>query len=61
MLFLVLELRKLRSDACVLLCSGYDEHEMAERFEGLGMAGFVHKPFDMVGLKSKLEQVLAAR
>jgi CheY-like chemotaxis protein len=39
------ELRSIRDDVPIVLTSGYDEQEMAQRFEGLGVSGFVKKPY----------------
>jgi DNA-binding response OmpR family regulator len=35
--------------------SGYEEHEIAQRFEGKGLAGFVQKPFDPDTLIARLQ------
>ncbi len=39
------EMHREAPDVPVLLMSGYNEEECMERFEGQGLAGFVHKPF----------------
>ena len=52
------ELRRIRKDVCVLLASGYDEEEVARRFAGNGLAGFIAKPYQYVDLLEKLRQVL---
>jgi PAS domain S-box-containing protein len=38
-------LRQIRPDVTVILTSGYSEQVAMERFEGLGLAGFLQKPF----------------
>ena len=38
-------LRQLRPDVRVIVMSGYNEHEMQQRFAGQRVAGFVQKPF----------------
>jgi len=53
------ELRRIREDVRVLLCSGYSEQEAMSRFAGLGLAGFVEKPFYPQSLLDKLRSVLA--
>jgi PAS domain S-box-containing protein len=53
------ELRQLRADVRVLLMSGYSEEEVSERFSGLGLAGFVSKPFVPHRLLAALQRVLA--
>ena len=40
-----MQLRGISPDIPVILMSGYNEHDIAERFEGKGLAGFVQKPF----------------
>ena len=54
-----LELRRIRADAVVLLCSGYNEQDATRHFAGKGLAGFIQKPFGMGELRTKLKQVLA--
>ena len=41
------EMRRICSDAKIVLCSGYNEQEATSRFTGKGLAGFVQKPFEM--------------
>lgn len=53
-----LEIRKLRGDIPVVLCSGYSESEVAPRFAGLGLAGFLQKPYRLESLAAKLREVL---
>jgi CheY-like chemotaxis protein len=53
------ELRRIRSDVRVLLSSGYSEQEAMSRFAGMGLAGFVEKPFCPQSLLDKLHAVLA--
>ncbi len=54
------ELRRIRQDVCVLLASGYDEDEVARRFAGKGLAGFIAKPYQYVDLLEKLRSLLGA-
>jgi PAS domain S-box-containing protein len=53
------ELRKIKQDIKVLLASGYSEEEVSERFTGLGLSGFIHKPFNLHNLSSEVQRVLA--
>jgi signal transduction histidine kinase len=53
------EIQKLRPDARVLLCSGYSENELSLRFAGLGLSGFVQKPYTPTALRTALGRVLA--
>ena len=48
-------LRKIRSDVKVILTSGYSKEDLSQRFAGLGLTGFLQKPFSM----DDLSQVLA--
>jgi len=52
------ELRCIRKDLPVIISSGYSEHEVVERFEGKGVAGFIQKPYEMQRLRRKLREVL---
>ena len=52
------ELRKIRPDAQVVLCSGFTEHEILSRFEGSGIAGFIPKPVRIDALLTKLAAVM---
>jgi PAS domain S-box-containing protein len=51
-------LREVREDVRVVLISGHAEEEIAHRFEGMGLAGFIHKPFSLGELTSKLRDLL---
>jgi nitrogen-specific signal transduction histidine kinase/ActR/RegA family two-component response regulator len=54
------ELRAMRSDLRVILCSGYMEQGVLARLEGAGYAGFLAKPAEMQALLSKVAEVLAS-
>jgi two-component system cell cycle sensor histidine kinase/response regulator CckA len=43
-----------------VLCTGYGEQVATERFRGLGLSGFVQKPFQISELRTVLEQALRA-
>ncbi len=51
-------LQRLKPDVRALLMSGFDESEAVPRFAGLGLAGFVQKPFNLRTLREKLPEVL---
>ncbi len=53
-------IRAIRPDARVVLTSGYDEHEVARRFHGLGLAGFLQKPYTPAELRAKIAEALNA-
>ena len=55
------ELRRIREDVTVILCSGYSEQDVSERFTGKGLAGFIQKPYNMAALREKLMTVLPGR
>ncbi len=52
-------LRALRPDIRVVLASGYNEQDAAERFRGEGLAGFLQKPFQLPTLREKVGAALA--
>ncbi|NQT13121.1 MAG: response regulator, partial [Planctomycetes bacterium] len=52
------EIRRLRSDVKVVLCSGYNEQDATQRFAGSGLAGFTQKPFTLGTLKATLVEIL---
>jgi two-component system cell cycle sensor histidine kinase/response regulator CckA len=52
------EMHRIRADVKVVLCSGYNEQEITQRFVGQGLAGFLQKPYLPVQLYAKLQEVL---
>jgi signal transduction histidine kinase len=52
------ELKKIRPDVPVLLASGYSAEEVAERFKGQGLNGFIQKPFKLGRLADEVQRVL---
>ncbi len=48
-------LRQLDPTVPIVLASGCSEDEAAARFTGLGLAGFLQKPFQIPALREKLE------
>ncbi len=55
------ELWRIRTDIPVILSSGYSAHDVAPRFAGKGIAGFVPKPYTLASLQSALKQALCQR
>ena len=53
------ELRRLGATVPVILSSGFDETEALRRFDDLGLAGFIQKPFSLAGLVDMVRKVLA--
>ncbi|PTY07387.1 hypothetical protein DB347_08795 [Opitutaceae bacterium EW11] len=47
-------LRALRPDLKAVLMSGYDQSEATQRFDGLGLHGFLQKPFTIDTLRQKV-------
>lgn len=54
-------IRRIKSDACVLLMSGYSEQDAVEQFSGEVLAGFVQKPFHIQFLLGKVKAALTAK
>jgi PAS domain S-box-containing protein len=52
------ELRRIRPDVRVVLCSGYSEQDALSHFAGEGLAGFVQKPFRLTDLAGTLCKAL---
>jgi PAS domain S-box-containing protein len=55
------ELRRIRPGIKILLASGYSEQEVTERFNGLGLDGFIPKPFNFKQLTEELQRVLTGK
>ena len=53
------ELQKIKADVPIVLSSGYDAQEIARRFEGLGLAGFIEKPYTRDAMVAVLKRVLS--
>ena len=54
------ELRRLGAAVPVLLTSGFNETEALHRFQGLGLAGFIQKPFGLGRLVEVVHKALSA-
>jgi signal transduction histidine kinase/CheY-like chemotaxis protein len=52
------ELRKLDPGVRVVLMSGFNQQDAISRFTGKGLASFVQKPFQFVGLRETLRRIL---
>jgi CheY-like chemotaxis protein len=55
------ELKLLRPEVPVILCSGYDEQQARMHFSSEGLAGFVQKPFSLLELQRITSAVLNGR
>jgi two-component system, cell cycle sensor histidine kinase and response regulator CckA len=51
-------IRALRPDACVLMMSGYNELETSPASDPDSPTAFLHKPFSLLMLKERLQEVL---
>ncbi|HNW78839.1 MAG TPA: response regulator, partial [Candidatus Competibacteraceae bacterium] len=51
-------LRRINPQLRVVLSSGFTESEIAPRFAGLGLAGFLQKPYALYDLARCLHRVL---
>jgi CheY-like chemotaxis protein len=52
------ELRRVRPDVPILLCSGYSEDELGELFAAQDMATFLQKPYPFELLRTRLRELL---
>ena len=52
------ELRSIQPGIKVLLASGFSQQEVSERFRGLGLNGFIQKPYALKSLEAELSRVL---
>ena len=52
------ELRRMDPDVRILLSSGYTESDIASRFAGKGLAGFIQKPYTPGQLGEQLRKIL---
>ncbi len=51
-------LRQIRPDLPVILCSGYEEEDAVRSFGGLGLSGFLHKPYETRALLARLDKLV---
>ena len=54
------ELKIIRPDIPVILCTGYREPDALRQFGDADLAGFLHKPYGLKELKAVLDTVLKA-
>ena len=55
------ELLKIREDLRVVLCSGYTEKEIEDRFSEEGLAGFIQKPYKLNKLSAKMQEIFQGK
>jgi PAS domain S-box-containing protein len=51
------EIQQARPETRVVVCSGYNDHEVAGRLGGRMPAGFLRKPYDPAGLLARLKDL----
>jgi CheY-like chemotaxis protein len=57
----LLEIRRIRSDVGVIIATGYSAQAASERLASLGVAGFVHKPYEPEEILEQVGRALADR
>lgn len=55
------ELHKIRPDIPVIMMSGYAEENVTGHFKGLGIVGFLQKPFDRAQLLKEVHDAIDPR
>jgi PAS domain S-box-containing protein len=51
------ELRRMKPDIRVIISSGFNEHEVTQKFAGKGLAGFVQKPYRFSALLNAVKRI----
>ncbi|MCK4691220.1 MAG: response regulator, partial [Desulfuromonadales bacterium] len=51
------ELRRLDPNVKVIMSSGYNEQEVAQKFVGKGLLGFVQKPYQISALQNIMQKL----
>ncbi len=52
------ELRRIKPNVQVVISSGYNEHDVSQRFPDKGLAGFIQKPYTLSALSEVLRKTL---
>jgi CheY-like chemotaxis protein len=55
------QLKILDPGVKVVLTSGFNEEDAAQRFNGKGLTGFLQKPYHLTELREKIEAVLGEK
>lgn len=53
-----LELRKIRQDIPIIICSGYSEEETTLKFVDQGLSDFLQKPFRLKTIRNKMREII---
>jgi PAS domain S-box-containing protein len=51
------ELRHLKPDVKIIMSSGFNEHEVTQKFVGRGLSGFIQKPYKLSVLKETIRVI----
>ena len=51
-------LRLLKPDLKIIVSSGYNEQEVTQKFVGKGLSGFIQKPYKLVEVSRKIQDIL---
>lgn len=51
------ELLRIKSDAKVVMSSGFSEQEVTRKFMGKGLSGFIQKPYKMSAMKETIQKM----
>jgi len=51
------EFRRITKELKVIICSGYNQQEIAQKFVGKGLAGFLKKPYQFSELTTAIQQL----
>jgi len=51
------EFRRIDPDVKVIICSGYNEQEVSQKFVGKGLAGFLKKPYLLDSLQKMIQKI----
>jgi two-component system, cell cycle sensor histidine kinase and response regulator CckA len=52
------EMRRIDPAVKVIMSSGYNEHEVTQKFVGKGLAGFIQKPYSLSTLTDVIRKIL---
>jgi len=53
------ELKKIRPDVPIMICTGFSEQVTADNYQQMGLAGFVSKPFSAENLSKEVHRILS--
>ncbi len=51
------EMRRIRPDVKVILSSGYNEQDATQPFAGMGLTGFIQKPYQLAAFTAELRDL----